>query len=254
MTTNIGNYASHARFWDWGGQDRTKEHEFWYKYAKKYGNHILIPMCAWGETGAYMAQKGMNVTAFDLTPEMIAEGKKQFGNISGFQLFEGDVTDFSFNIPPVDFCYCTDFGHLLTIENVTKALVCINAHLRVGGGIVIETSLRLPDAKSEYFPIQTWHPQKQMYPSLKVWKTGETHNDTTTGRCHISQTFYAQDKSGNTESFDHTFYLQSYYHEEWLGVFDKCGFEIVGEYTSRKLETWQSGGSGYRIFEAVKID
>ncbi len=32
-------------------------------------------MCALGQTGAYMAQKGFSVTAFDITKEMIDEGK-----------------------------------------------------------------------------------------------------------------------------------------------------------------------------------
>ena len=79
MTNHIGNYAKHAKYWDWSGHDRTEEHEYWFKYARKFGNNVLIPMCAWGETGAYMAQKEMNVTAFDVTPEMIAESKKRFG-------------------------------------------------------------------------------------------------------------------------------------------------------------------------------
>jgi len=253
MTKDIGNYASHARFWDWGGQDRTKEHDFWYEYACKYGCNILIPMCAWGESGAYMAQKGMNVTAFDLTPEMITEGKKRFGNIPRFWLLQGDVTDFHFNIPPVDFCYCTDFGHLLTLDDIKKALTCINAHLRGEGGLVIETGLRLPGAKSEYFPTQTWHPAKQMYPDLRVWKTGDTRYDASTGRTYISQTFSSQDARGNIESFDHTFCLQSYYHEEWLVAFKECGFDITGEYNSRQLDSWQSGGDGYRIFEMAKL-
>lgn len=42
---------------------------------------VLIPMCALGQTGAYMAQKGFFVTAFDITKEMIDEGKKRFGSV-----------------------------------------------------------------------------------------------------------------------------------------------------------------------------
>ena len=81
MANGIGNYARHAQYWDWSGHVRTGEHEHWLKYAIKYGKNVLIPMCVWGETGAYMAQRGMNVTAFDVTPEMVADGKKRFGDI-----------------------------------------------------------------------------------------------------------------------------------------------------------------------------
>jgi len=121
MANHIGNYAKHARFWDWSGHNRTQEHEYWLKHACKYGNNVLIPMCALGETGAYMAQKGMNVYSFDITPEMIIESKKRFGGIPGLQFFEGDVTNFRFDIPPADFCYCTDFGHISTIEDIKKS-------------------------------------------------------------------------------------------------------------------------------------
>ena len=53
MTNDIGNYARHAQYWDWGGYDRTGEHEHWRGYAAKYSKNVLIPMCTWVETGAY---------------------------------------------------------------------------------------------------------------------------------------------------------------------------------------------------------
>jgi len=248
----IGNYAKHAAYWDWGGYDRAEDHAYWLKYAAKYGKKVLIPMCAWGETGAYLARRGFDVTGFDITPEMIAQGKARFGEVAGLRLYEGDVRDFRFDIPPVDFCFSMDFGHIQTIGEVKKALVCINGHLREGGCMVIETGLRMPGSESNYSATQTFYPVRQVYPNIKVWKTGDTYNDAETGRCNISQTFFAQDERGRVESFDHAFYLQGYYREEWLAAFEESGFEIAGEYDSRELASWQSGGSGFRIFEAVK--
>lgn len=253
MANHIGNYAKHARFWDWGGHDRTPEHNYWHIQAKKYGKNILIPMCALGETGAYMAQRGMNVTALDITPEMIAESKKRFGDIPNLHFHEADITCFNLSTPPADFCFCVDLQHIPTIENINKALICIKNHLRDGGGLIIETGIRLPGAKSTHTPAQTWHPQKQVYPNMKVWKTGETRYDAETGRNYISQTFYAEDANGNIDSFAHEFYLQNYYRHEWLDAFKACGYEIIGEYINREHEPWQGGNEGFRIFEAVKI-
>jgi len=62
----------------------------------------------------------------------------------------------------------------------------------------------------------------------------------------------AEDKNGHIESFDHAFYLQLYYRKEWLEAFRESGFEVVHEYIDREVESWQSGGDGFRIFEAVK--
>lgn len=159
---NIGNYTRHARYWDWGGHDRTEEHERWLKYAEKYGKNVLIPMCAASETGAYMAERGFSVTAFDITPEMITEGKKRFGNMKGLRFYESDIRNFHFDIPLTDFCFCTDFGHLHTIDDVKKAFVCINNHLRDGGCLVIKTGLRSPDDVSNCTPTQTFYPLKQV--------------------------------------------------------------------------------------------
>jgi len=252
MGNDIGNYAKHARFWDWGGNDRTAEHEYWRRFASKYGKDVLIPMCALGETGAFLAKRGFNVTAFDITPEMIAEGRKRYGDIPGFHILEGDVIDFRFDIALVDFCFSQDFGHLRTIKDIKKALVCINNHMRYGGCVVVETSLRMPGMKSAQSLPKTFFPQNQVYPNINVWKTGETRYDAKTGRSYISQTFYAEDSSGNIESFDHAFFLQGYYREEWIAAFSDCGFNVIGEYDNHELESWQSGGNGFRIFEAVK--
>ena len=249
---DIGNYARHAQYWDWSGHDRTAEHEYWYKCAAKYGRNVLIPMCAWGQTGAYMAEHGMNVTAFDITPEMVNEGKQRFANISGLKLHEGDVRNFRFDISPADFCYCMDFGHIHTIEEIKQALVCINNHLRDGGCMIIETGLRMPDAESQSYSTETYQPLTQIYPDIKVWKTGEGRYEADTGRQYITQVFYAEDKNGNIDSFDHAFYLQAYYREEWLAAFKECGFDVIGEYNSREVDSWQSGGGGFCIFELVK--
>ena len=252
MENNIGNYARHAKYWDWGGHDNTPEYEHWYKYAAKYGKNVLIPMCATCEAGTYMAERGMNVTAFDITQEMITEAKKRFGDVPNLRLLDGDIRNFRFDIPLADFCYSVDFGHILTIDDVKKALICINNHLRDSGCLVIETGLRMPGAKSENHPQKTHHPLKQVYPDIKVWKIGDGRYEAETGRHYISQTFFAEDKDGNVKSFDHAFYLQGYYHEEWLSAFKECGFDIIGEYSDRELASWQSGGSGFCVFEVIK--
>jgi len=250
MKNEIGNYAKHAQYWDWSGHARTPDNEYWYNYAKRYGNKVLMPMCAIGEAGAYMAACGMEVTAFDITSEMIAEGKRRFNDVVGLRLFEGDVTDFRFDIPPADFCYCTDFGHIHTLDYIKRAFKCINNHMRGGGGLVIETTL--PLKKSYKNSVQTYMPLRQIYPDTKVWKTGGGHYDAKTARQYISQTFYAEDNDGNIESFNHSFYMQSYSRQDWLSAFKESGFEVIGEYNSREVKSWQSGGEGFCIFEAVK--
>jgi len=248
---NIGNYAKHARIWAIYGPDQTQEYEYWRKYAEKFGKNILLPMCAVGNVGAYMAKRGFNVTAFDITPEMIAEGQKRYGNIQNLKYFNADIRDFSFDIAPVDFCFYTDFGHLHTIEDIKKALSCINRHMREGGCLIIEEGLREANEETTYYP-----PKKfdfgEVLPKVKVWKinTDKCNSDGKTGRWYCSQEVYIEE-NGVVEMFNHEFYIQSYYREEWTNALSECGFEINGEYTDREGESWKSG-DGFWMAEAIK--
>lgn len=242
-----GNYAQHARFWDWSIQDNTEAHEYWLQYAAKYGKNILIPMCAWGETGAYMARHECSVTAFDITPEMIAQGKKHYGDVTGLTLLEGDVTDFKFDIPPVDFCFSMDFEVLHSIEDLKKALRCIHHHLRVGGCLVIKPYA--PPKKSYSWPEETYLPRSQNYTDMRVWKTGHGHDDAKTRRRYISQTLHIEYADGRTERFEHSFYSQCYTRREWLTALEECGFDAAYICGGRKLDTWYGGGD---TIEAVK--
>ena len=249
MTNDIGNYAKHAQIWDWGGYERIEEFEYWCKYAKPFGNHVLMPFCALGETGAYMARKGFTVTALDITPEMIEEGEKRFGNVDGLRLYISDVTDFCFDISPADFCFASDFGHIHTLTDVKKALSCINRHLREGGALVIETGL--PYKESGYYPPKTFYPKEHVYPDKKVWKTGDTRNDAETGRCYIAQTILIEDMNGCVEQFEHAFYLQCYSRDIWISALLEFGFRIQNEFRNREKEQWINN-DGYWIVEAIK--
>ena len=251
MTNDIGNYAQHAQYWDWGSldHDRTPDDEKNYNFAKQYGNSILIPMCAWGHLGAYMAERGMKVTAFDITPEMIEEGKKRFGEIENLNLFVGDATDFRFDIEPVDVCAFAEMGWIHSIKDVKKALVCINNHLRDGGYLILEESIGAYDSQTE---LETFRVKNNPYPDRTVYKTGTTRNEAETRRCYIFQTVYVEYNDGRKEQFDHNFYLQGYTRGEWLAALRECGFEVKGEYKNREKEPW-SEGDGHWIVEAVKI-
>ena len=253
MKNEIGNYKQHAQYWDWANldHDRTPDDEYWYNYAKQYGNNILIPMCAWGAAGPYMAQRGMTVTGFDITPEMIAEGKKHHGDIGNLSLYEGDIRDFRFDIAPIDFCFCYDLGHIHSIEEIKLAFACINNHLRDGGCLVVETGIIDYNNESIEGELQTFRTKENPYPDRTVYKTGIGRNELETGRFYISQTMYIEYNDGRKEQFDHEFYMQGYTREEWLNALKECGFEIKGEYKNREKEPW-SEGDGYIIFEAVK--
>jgi len=250
LEMDIKTYAKHARIWGLYGPDQTEEYEYWCKYAEKFGENILLPMCAVGNMGAYMAKRGFNVTAFDITPEMIAEGQKRFGDIENLKYYNADVRNFNFDIEPVDFCTGADFGFLLTVEDIRKALVCISRHMRKGGCLLMEEWFRDPNAESDYSPPEKFDCGE--FNGMKAWKISESRNDGETGRWHCSQDVYIEE-NGVVEMFNHAFILQAYYREEWLDALHNAGFEIKAEYNGRDRESksWKNG-DGLWLAEAIK--
>lgn len=247
----INDYSKHAVVWDWDGYDNTPEYEYWCSYAGKFGHKVLLPMCALGSAGAYMAQHGFAVTAFDLTREMIIEGKKRFGSVNNLEFKVADICDFDFTCKSYDFVFLKDQDlHLLqTIEDVKKAFQCINKHMRKGGCLVLE--LTLPLKESFDTPKQIFHPRKPNYVDKKVWKESECRYDATEKRNYINQVVYVESE-GKVEHFTYSVCLQYFDREIILNALTECGFIVKNEYSDRQKTTWAHGESFWSV-EAVKI-
>jgi hypothetical protein len=246
----IDDYAKHAIVWDWDGYDNTPVYDYWCNYAGQFGNKVLIPMCALGQVGSYMAQKGFYVTAFDITKEMIYEAQKRYGSVKNLSLEIADISNFQFNDKNFDFAFlATQDLHLLTdINTVKKAFVSIASHLRKGACLALE--LILPARESYKYPTKTFHPRVPNYKDKNVWKDGKGRYDAMTKKHHIDQVVYIQDNKG-IESFNYSIVLQYFEREEILKALNESGFSVIGEYSNREKESWTQQ-DGEWIVEAIK--
>ena len=246
----IEDYKKHAAVWDWDGYDNSAEYDYWCNYANKFGKKVLIPMCALGQAGAYMAGKGFYVTAFDITKEMIDEGNKRFHSVENLTLKIADICNFDFTEKEFDFCFiATQDLHLLSdIVMVKQAFMSITEHLRKGACLALE--LILPLSESCCYPAQTFYPRVPNYSDKKVWKEGSGRYDAVTKRQYIDQTVYVQDNNV-TESFKYSVTLQYFERDEILDALNCAGFAVVGEYSNRNKEHWTIESKEW-IIEAVK--
>ncbi len=246
----LGDYSKHAVVWDWDGFDNTPEYEYWCKYADKFGTKVLIPMCALGSVGAYMAEHGFSVTAFDITKEMISEGKKRYGTVKNLELVVGDICNFDFQYKSYDFVFITnqDLHLLQTIDDVKKAFLCIGKHMRKGGCLVLE--LTLPFKQSSYTPKQIFHPRKPNYVDKKVWKESECRYDAIENRNYINQMVYVE-TDGIIENFEYAICLQYFDRDELLNALTECGFLVQNEYSDRQKTVW-GDCEGFWCVEAIR--
>ena len=247
----INDYTQQAIVWDWDGYDNTPEYDYWCDYAARFGKNVLIPMCAHGQTGAYMAGKGFQVTAFDIAPEMITEGNKRYGAVNDLKLAVADLLSLNLDKKDFDFTFIAGNGdlHLLqNIEDVEKALRSLHRHLRGGGCLALE--LTLPGRESWQSPPRVFHPRKPNYADKRVWKESESRYDALEKRHYIHQIIYIED-GGGVGHFDHDVRLQYYERKDMLAFLRACGFCVQNEYCNREREPWKHGDSLW-IVEAIK--
>lgn len=197
-----------------------------------------------------MAQKGFFVTAFDITKEMIDEGKKRFGSVENLSLKIADICNLHLGESDFDFCFiATQDLHLLSdFKMVKKAFRSLASHLREGGGLSLE--LVLPSSESFELPKQTFYPQVPNYTDKKVWKESKNRYDAFTKRLHIDQIVYIQDEKGIT-SFPYSVTLQYYEQDEIRSALKDAGFMITGEFQNRNKELWTTESSEW-IIESIK--
>jgi SAM-dependent methyltransferase len=248
----MNDYQKQALVWDWDGFDESPEYEYWRTYAEHYGNKVLLPMCAHGKAGAYLAGNGLDVTAFDITPEMIAEGKKRYGSVQGLNLVVADITTLDLTDKNYDFTFIAGNGdlHLLpNIDTVETAFRSLYSHLRDGGCLALE--LTLPSTQSWRYPKREFQPRVPNYTGKKVWKANEGHYDANKKRHYINQTVFIED-DGGLDSFTQQVCLQYYERNEIVEALSKYGFTILGEYKNREKEPW-TGDSLDWFIEAVKV-
>ncbi|MDD3169104.1 MAG: class I SAM-dependent methyltransferase [Eubacteriales bacterium] len=246
----IEDYKKHAVVWDWDGYDNTPEFDYWCNYAAQFGKKVLIPMCALGQSGAYIAQKGFDVTAFDITEEMIYEGQKRFGSVKNLSLIVADICDFDFDEKDFDFAFiATQDLHLLPdMESIKKAFVSVASHMKKGACLALE--LILPSQESYEYPTRTFHPRVPNYTDKKVWKDGRGKYDAATKRHFIEQVVYIEDDKG-MESFHYSIILQYYEREKIIAALDHAGFIVKGEFSNRSREPWTPKSREW-IIEAIR--
>ncbi len=246
-----GNYAKHAAIWGMGGPNRDNEIEFYSILGKKYGANVLSLMCVTGEIACGVAKNGFQVTAVDIEPEMIATAKKNNPGTKNPCFLPGDVTDLHLPDKNYDFAFIGtgDFHHLLSEDEMLKALICIYKLLKDNGCLTLE--LFYPDGVSWQSPKRRFDLPNPPDTGQTIWKLGETSYDASTMRLHIRQEVYIGEQ-GKTNSFLHEFDVQLISRETLIGLLGKAGFKITAEYGGFDFGMWHPGADKW-IVENEKI-
>lgn len=152
---------------------------------------VLDIGCGEGKDAVYMAEKGCNVTAFDVTQSGIRKVKKLAEERSvKIDAFVADVNDFEIN-KKFDIIYSTGTIQYLFDENIDSFFKKINDITKIGGIVyfnvfVDKSFLELPP---------DWDKEE------KMWKTGDLFRYFSDWKIHkITETIF-EDNSGGIKHY-----------------------------------------------------
>ncbi|MBQ7740151.1 MAG: class I SAM-dependent methyltransferase [Eubacterium sp.] len=111
---------------------------FFYRYNN--GNMSVLDLaCGTGNITKYLSEKGYEITALDLSEEMLSVAQNK--NINNAVFIKGDMTDFELPYK-VDNCVCSldSINHLSCIEDVKKCFKCVYNSLNEGGIFIFDVN------------------------------------------------------------------------------------------------------------------
>ncbi len=221
-------YTLRAQTIDYFFPERDDEIEFWAKLAEEYGEDILHLMCGTAEVSIGLAKKGFDVTALDLTEEMIyvAEDKIEKEDIE-IDLVNEDARYFNMN-KRFDFTFVStgDFHHFEDREDIDSFLAKAYAHLNPGGALALEL-FQLPDEdfqrdQKEFDPLRA--PPENM----DVWKTNKSSYTSDTKMLEIKEELYVDKREeGKVNTVEYEIQLRLFSKEEIREILKEAGFENI---------------------------
>ncbi len=109
------------------------------RYGKTRGKRVLEPACGSGRLMAALAQRGYDVTGFDLSESMVAFARKRLEEqrLRG-RVDIGRMQDFRYAKPfDLAHCFVSTFKYLLTERDARAHLQCVADALKPGGLYVL---------------------------------------------------------------------------------------------------------------------
>ena len=156
------SWFDHPEWFEIGFDDMTsKEADFFEAAFKKYCDfpvsRVLEPGCGSGRLIAEMAERGYQMTGFDLSEPSLHYLRQRLRQLKlRAEVQTGDMAEFSFPGKfDAAFCPINSFRHLTNAADAKRHLECMAAALRPGGIYILGLHLNPPD--SDPYCIERWY-------------------------------------------------------------------------------------------------
>lgn len=205
------------------------------------GARILDVPCGYGRHAAALARRGFVVVGVDLSPAMIAEGRRRFTGISRLRLRRGDMRRLAFHaeFDAVVNLY-TSFGYFTRAQN-QAVLGRMARALKPGGRLVVDHRDPVYEATM---------------PRRLAYRVGservileERHFDRRTGIVDATQLVLTR---GRRSARQRRFRVQEFSLARWRRLLRDAGLRLLGAYAGYGGRRYRPGSTGRLIVVAER--
>jgi len=222
------------------------------QFAKEAHGPILEPMCGSGRFLIPLLQQGYAITGFDYSSHMLDMCRKKCNALglnpdlqeATFETFSHSDSYHLIFIPSGSFC------HLITPEQVTRALKFVVDRLKKGGKFVFEVET----LKAVRSPQGVWRGSWVSKPDgSKIVRNFLTHFDPSSSIETGLFRYELWERNAITRAEVESFYLRLYRPSEIERLLDEHGLKIVNKRQTETYETVEaSESSPVILYECVK--
>jgi len=193
---------------------------FLIKNFNKDTGKILEAACGTGSVTKFLAEKNYNVTAFDLSEEMLVEAYKKLRKYPNVKILNQDMTKFSIDDKFDAALCCCDGVNYLDEEKVRLFFERVSRHLKEGAPFIF-------DIGTEYKYYSMYNNSTYLYDCDNIFYAWENVLDEKSQTVDININFFIKD---DNDKYSRVIEEQTHYihkTEKIIKLLEEAGFDDI---------------------------
>lgn len=206
------------------------DYERWYQYIEeifnKYRrpNNILEMACGTGNISHYLAKAGYNLTAFDLSEEMLSIAYNKLIKFDNIKLFQQDMRDFNIGEKfDTVIATCDSINYITNSRDLLNSFKNVYNHLNEEGLFIFDIN--------SYYKLKSIIGNNTFIEDREdvfyIWQNSYDDRDDI---CEFYLTFFKSENENNFKRIDEVHYEKAYKIEQIIDLLKKAGFKNVDYY------------------------